>query len=222
MNGRICGAENSSDRKFHPVGVKRYRSDGKYDLSGRVEIVALEQELRYLSAVGRVQDGEKVIVKYGNLSPNPRCLVRFDCSPRTTIGTFITANIPENFRSLKPEEYIFYALWEPSMDKGGKFPTIYEKDNFYDPGHTCWFVYCNEKEKVCIGHNSLREVSQEKFDYIIQNCLPDPLRASRLIISESEEELEEIVMAIRSADCFPIRLENLAALQEVYWANRTS
>jgi hypothetical protein len=185
------------------------RGLGKRELAGRIEAVKLVMKFHHKRySVGVLDDGDHVIVSNGLFSLNDSCLVKFDYESRTTRGNFISSHVPEGFSGLGPEDYIFYAPWKNWMPKMGKFPRLYEINGYLDPGHFCWAIYSNKKEKFSISKKRLLNLSYLNYEEIINQNLPNPKVASRLIISESKGELDKIYKSIISMGYVPVQVDN--------------
>ena len=216
---------NSEKNKMTYIDSHKYpRTQGKPDLAGRVQPVKIERFVSDANAVGRVDDGDTVLVTNGRFNTNLGgwCLVRFDLVPGTTRGNFINSSAPFNIQGLDPDRYLFYGTWAPWMNKAGMFPTFQEADRCYNPGRYNWIVYFSKLygPAVIYGNKPPMSLKGDSYHRMITKYLPNPLIASRLVIGElSEEEakegrvskeLGEFLDAAAEHEISPIRLDNLA------------
>jgi len=193
------------------------------NLYGCVERVHLEKELVRNYARGRLLLGQgrsnlDVPVRHGALYVGQECLVRFDLRKHYAeldlAANFLTAKVPNNFTGLANSQYILCARWEPEMKQIGSVPNLEEIQRYFNPGH-CKTVYFlqngssnrkGRKRVTCYGtfpHNDM-SISQ-----IIRKGLPNPNNFARMIVGESESEMEKIIKGVKEQNLIPIEMEPL-------------
>ncbi len=200
-------------------------------LAGRLEKVTLSYPISTVTAIGSFDD-KQVLVANGNKHSGKECLVRFDLRQRRDyfirngeyvlneannhppIGNFITSEIPLKFRGLNSDQYVFTALWEERMVKGKRLPTMNEINHYYDPGKAGGIPYFVKPHNGMLGalitpagfHKIWHTWSYPQF---MHERLADPERASRLVVAETPDVLEEITTALLENCLIPIRMEPL-------------
>ncbi|MCX6742008.1 MAG: hypothetical protein NTX24_02425 [Candidatus Pacearchaeota archaeon] len=195
-----------------PSDMKHTRTPGRRDLAGRLVRVQVLGAFRNENAAGVVADGDKVLVKYGGLTRDPRlvCLARFDSMAGTTRGNFVSSSVPHYSRKLVPEKYILYGQWKRWMEKRERFPTFEEVNQYFDPGHFGWIIYLSETlGPFAIYGDESRSLGHLSYGQIIRGEFPDPRKASRVVLAESMVHLDDFITEIKNHRLYPIKLDNL-------------
>ncbi len=142
------------------------------------------------------------------------CLAKMDLYPDggPLRGRFITSEIPENFQTLDAEEHIFLGLWNEYMEKKDQYPTLKEINKYYDPGRMPQAVYIAKdsnkyKGRVAITPTDVWEIKRA-YNRILKK-LPDPKRASRIILGENQEIIQIFSEKIKEKGLVPIVMEPL-------------
>ena len=186
----------------------------RYELAGRLERVKVNDPGTF-SAMGRLySDWREVSICNGNCVLGRDCLARFENVPGTLHSSFVTSQIPHHFKGLAPEQYILYGLWRNYMHKEGRYPTLDEINQYFDPGKACDVLFAKEESsgfvsRVMITPRDIFNLETRSYRSIIPAKLPDPRRASRLVLANSRGELGQIIFAIKNAGIIPVEMENL-------------
>ncbi len=185
-------------------------------LEGRLESIFVQgrHSVNYAYGQGgRMHD--VVLISHGNHFSRQQCLVRFEREQLSDlpIGYFITTQVPPQFRGLSKEQYILYALWEPTMKKAGEYPRLDEIKEYFNPGHVTALAYCKKDadkkhRRVMITPNGM-SCPLRNYDVIVRKELPEPWRSARLIIVEDASQLEKVNHIITEHHLIPIKMEPL-------------
>lgn len=188
-----------------------------YDLEGRLHRVHIERIVSSYSSLGLLGNQE-VLVENGNNYVGNDCLVVFrnmvSESEQKVRSKFITSDIsqiPDVYLGYGPEEYILCGLWKSSMNKREDYPTFSEILNYFDPGFISFFIYIgsrNTKDKYTISKG--RRINLDgTINQIIRKSLPDPQKSSRVIITETSRDLDNVMDKIQKQEMKVIRMELL-------------
>jgi len=189
-------------------------NDKIYDLMGSIVKARILAKCSQNCAIGSFEYGKLLVSNGKNIGADS--LVRIDSKPKSLerglIGSFITSNIPPGFKDLSNQEYILFALWEKRMKKTGRYPTIEEINQYFNPGsiiHT-YFVSSNpgvnRSTRTLIyhgGYHTSNPTTKKMIDTLTLN-----MRA-RLIIGEADYLMNPLVESIRDKGLVPIIMEPL-------------
>jgi len=189
-------------------------------LEGRIERVSIiSKHPSYSAAWGEYKERQYPIFN-GKEYIGKDCVVRFSikeyrgCQWGNIIAEDLT--IPTG---LAPEEFILVGLWVPERDGFISQLTIHDINRLYDPGEIPWFIYCEKENSPNFGRwivysheNHKREATEEEpllLRRLRKQELPDPTRASRMILCESKHQLKQIEALMKEDGITPIRMEPL-------------
>ena len=188
------------------------------DLEGRLECVQLDHIISETSAYAKFGDkfDKLAIVRSLKTTGSGHFLVRFmsDLSTQRTLpfSRFITSQVPQEFHSLAPPQYVLTGTWLPEMTSADSLPTLNEINQYYDPGDMPIVAYLKHGSTTRRGRRwitSRGAISKSDNFARLMRYLPDPHRASRVILAGSEEELERITKVILDYGLVPVRMEPL-------------
>ncbi len=184
------------------------------ELAGRIEKADIEQQIRSNLAVGLIHGYDtKVFVHYAPAKSS--CLIRVHFDFRDTpVGSFITSDVPDNFQSLGPQEYILLALWENRMQER-QYPTLNEINRYYDPGNMSNAAYIGPGTRENPGRKmitptSIYSIGRGGLSNIVRTKLPDPMRASRVVIIETPQFMQNFKDAVEREGLVAIVMEPIA------------
>jgi hypothetical protein len=191
-------------------------TEGKLDLAGRLMPVEITKT-QYRNGRGRLMlpNCAQVFVTNGAriLDPDGRCLVKFDSEPGTDQGNMVVSGFPKDTtpEGWEPGKYIFYGAWENWMKKEGFLPTLEEVNKYYDPGQAPWFLYLSKDcgPFAIYAHRPPRFLSGKNYERIMAEDLPDPKRASRLVIGDSPSMLRGFRQECKRQGIRAFKLDNL-------------
>jgi hypothetical protein len=145
-----------------------------------------------------------------------KCLARFDFytgkGMQIPLGNFITSHIPDNkqiqdFCGLAPEEYLLYGKWSEEWHFSGKFPTIEQVNNYFDPGKMgCALFFKTNQKKARIWKNNFLQLRCD-FNYAVENNLPNAKKWSRVVIFKSDECFLSLEKYAEENNLFLIEME---------------
>lgn len=188
------------------------------ELRGRLEIVRIRGVISPAAAVGRIAGAcGDVVVQYGGKYVGRSVVARFELDTKKwrkyPLAAVINPDVPDDFRPLSPEEYILFGLYEsdrlPELKNRG-VPRLNDVRNCFDYLSLYKFFYSVEKSdkrggRVLVTEDGARRV-RGTYQRVIQKHLPPPRVSTRLMLSESEHELEKIARAIRDCSLYPMRV----------------
>jgi hypothetical protein len=181
------------------------------DLRGRLEQV-------YINGVCGKGDafagfnGSNIRVHRGGSYVGQQCIIRHRI--KKPAWQFISrGSNPHVTQGLAPNEYVLLGLWH-KKHASHVLPRLDEINLYYDPGEMPIVLYFQE-------HNSKRrgrfEITRHKVTPIsaglksgIRNSLPDPARASRVILAESPRDMDLLTEKIKELDLTPIHMDPFA------------
>lgn len=196
--------------------------DYRMQLSGRLEKVNIKLPYSNECALGDL-NGTSVIVTNGSDYSEKDVLVKFDIinnqkkiSPEMRdkiIGNFITSNVPSDFKGLAPEEYVLCGLLKDRGHNKRYFPQLTEINDYFNPGNIRNIIYLKEhstfhKGKAFLTRNGFFP-QKGSISYLIRKKLPDPKEAARVVIAESESDLERVIQEIKKLGLKAIEMEPL-------------
>ena len=90
--------------------------------------------------------------------------------------------------------------------------TFSEILNYFDPGFISFFIYIgsrNTKDKYTISKGRRRINLDGTVNQIIRKSLPDPQKSSRVIITETSRDLDNVMDKIQNQEMKAIGMEPL-------------
>ena len=144
------------------------------------------------------------------------CLVRFSYKykdrKKVLSANFINSVIPKDFVGLSNEGYILLGLWKEDMKKKSRLPDINEINEYYDPGNITFLYYLIKgsiynRGRFRIWNDGDIEPRKQTFSYIVRRGFFPNKRASRIVISESMDQLEALSNIAKENGIAPILME---------------
>ena len=169
------------------------------------------------SVMGKLNDGRRVYVNNGLGKESP-FLVHLDLKKprdpgRIHMGNFITSKIPEGFKGLNYDQYVFYGVWGKYMPELNLESTLQNIREWFDPGSMGWVSYITNlsknRDRGLIVYTESSKILDGSVQKIIRKTLPDPSRFARVILVESGRPIKSIKSLIRRAGYTPIKMEPL-------------
>jgi hypothetical protein len=189
----------------------------KEDLKGRLEEVSIFKKLREKRALGDLE-GTKVIVANATRYIGQNCLTLFHLDPRPQnsdpYGDAITPSTSLNFKGLSPEEYIICGVYPTSLPHR-EFPRFSDIRKSFPVGYTSWAIYLMEGSTKGNGGRARMTYKNKIFEEnkglltLVRDRLPKPAQSARLVVAETEGELEKIMDVIKKQGIIPIEMQPL-------------
>jgi hypothetical protein len=184
--------------------------------SGRIQRVYIFKKYKN-TGIAYISDVKCILKNCANFE-GKECIVRFDLNQKKSdpFGNFITSDLSQH-NSLSSEDYLLLGLWEKDMNKKGQFPTLEEINQYYDPGEMPQAVYLSKGHYRDSDRTYGRVAITCKEPFIlttsvtgiIRGKLPDPRRKSRVILTETEEDIGKVTESARNLQLFAVRMERL-------------
>ncbi len=188
-------------------------------LEGRLEVVDHNRVFSPHLACAKLGNTE-VIIDPVPATPKERYVIRFQQNNRQPekppLGSFITSQIPEDFKGLALDDYVLVGLWEKKMMHTRRgIPALYEIEQCYGVCGMEVVVYLEQGPKKAKGAKSNYEITPRETIYMAAPLdqtirrLPDPTHTPRVILAETEDILEEVTKALIEKSLVPVRMEAL-------------
>lgn len=110
------------------------------------------------------------------------------------------------------EEYVLIGKWEEDMEKKNSIPTLFEIRKYFSPGKMIMVPYfrdgsSNSHGRAIVGgggHYFQRNSINRFVKRVVEH---NP--GSRLVVVESDEDLEKVIESVREKGLVPILMERL-------------
>ena len=183
------------------------------DLRGRLEKVHIEKEYSRNFGIGFFYSQE-VIVRNGNLAIGKDCLVKFNLKPKgfVRMANFVSLNVPDNFDGLSSHEYVFLGLWRKEMGRV-EYPGLEDIRSHYNPGDIKEVFYMKKDSTFKYGRGFIDENGFVPNDIKVKRLVAKKSYYtklySRLIVVESEQQLNKVSDKVRQHGIYPIIMDDL-------------
>jgi hypothetical protein len=188
------------------------------EVRGQLDVVRINRVFeRKRFALGDLY-GTSVCVTNGQSFYGQEILVKFDLKrkkeedPRP-LGSFISTDIPGNFDTLKPGEYVLLAHWQGYMHKMGRHPTLNEINRYFDPSDMPRALYLGNPNTTEEGRTVIFPSESESvkgdIDTLLKKYFSRPLEGSTVILTEVDEEVERIKKIASSKGLIAVVMEAL-------------
>jgi hypothetical protein len=164
-----------------------------------------------------VRSGQHVTIMNAETYLRQQCLVRMNDRPPkkdhwNEMGFFISSDIPPGIEEtgLTAEEFVLYGLWEDDMEKKGRFPSLDEVNRYFDPAYVRRIPYFAKDRRdgfVVLNHRGAILIEGD-YETLLSK-LPSSEGGSRMVMAETEDELERITAFIEGQGMRAVRVERL-------------